>query len=73
MGILTKGTQVLERGSVLNSPWRVIGQGRHGVICRRSEAGNVTTRCFKPEELRRAEEPTELARGLVEDVAHCVG
>jgi hypothetical protein len=71
MGILTKGTQVRERGSTRNSTWCVVGHGRHGVICRRSEGGNVTTRCFKPEELQRAEEP--LARGLAEeDVAHCV-
>jgi len=61
-GILIKGTQVRERGSALNSPWRVVGQGRHGVICRRSEGSNVTTRCFKPEELQKAEEPLELAR-----------
>jgi hypothetical protein len=74
MGILTKGTQVRERGSARNSTWRVVGQGRHGVICRRAEGGNVTTRCFKPEELQRAEEPVALACSLVEeDVAHCVG
>jgi hypothetical protein len=60
-GVLTKGTQVHERGSALNPPWRVVGQGRHGVICRRSDGSNVTTRCFKPEELQRAEEPLELA------------
>lgn len=74
MGILTKGTQVRERGPVHTLPWRVVGQGRHGVICRRAEGGNVTTRCFKPEELQRVEEPLEMARSLVEeDVAHCVG
>ena len=74
MGILTKGTQVREKGLVLTSPWRVVGQGRHGVICRRAEGGNVTTRCFKPEELQRVEEPIDLGPGPVaEDVAHCVG
>ena len=61
--ILTKGTQVWEKASVPTLPWRVVGQGRHGVICRRSEGSNVMTRCFKPEELQRADEPAlELMR-----------
>ena len=51
--ILTTGTQVWEKGAALASPWRVVGQGRHGIICRRSEGSNVITRCFKPDELRR--------------------
>jgi hypothetical protein len=73
-GILTKGMQVRERGAGLDSPWRVVGQGRHGVICRRAQGGNVTTRCFKPEELQRTEEPSELVRSLgEEDVVHCLG
>ena len=55
--ILTKGTQVWEKASVPTLPWRVVGQGRHGVICRRSEGSNVMTRCFKPEELQGADEP----------------
>ena len=54
--ILTTGTQVWEKGAALAPPWRVVGQGRHGIICRRSEGSNVTTRCFKPEELRRTGE-----------------
>jgi hypothetical protein len=63
LSILTKGTQVLEKGSAPALPWHVVGQGRHGVICRRSEGSNVMTRCFKPEELQRAEDPArELAR-----------
>jgi hypothetical protein len=60
--ILTTGTQVWEKGAALASPWRVVGQGRHGIICRRSEGSNVTTRCFKPDELRRTgESALELA------------
>ena len=54
--ILTTGTQVWEKGAALASPWRVVGQGRHGIICRRSEGSNVITRCFKPDELRRTGE-----------------
>jgi hypothetical protein len=54
--ILTTGTQVWEKGAALASPWRVVGQGRHGIICRRSEGSNITTRCFKPDELRRTGE-----------------
>jgi len=55
-----------------------VGQGRHGVICRRSEGSNVMTRCFKPEELQRAEDPArELARtGYAEGgqiKQHCLG
>ncbi len=61
--LLTKGTQVWEKASAPTLPWRVVGQGRHGVICRRSEGSNVMTRCFKPEELQRADEPAlELMR-----------
>ena len=60
--ILTTGTQVWEKGAALASPWRVVGQGRHGIICRRSEGSNITTRCFKPDELRRTgESALELA------------
>lgn len=54
--ILMKGTQVWQKGSALTSPWHVVGQGRHGIICRRSEGGNVITRCFKPDELQRADD-----------------
>jgi hypothetical protein len=56
LSLLTKGTQVWEKGSAPALPWRVVGQGRHGVICRRSEGSNVMTRCFKPDELQRADE-----------------
>ena len=63
LSILTKGTQVWEKGSAPALPWHVVGQGRHGVICRRSEGSNVMTRCFKPEDLQRAEDRAhELAR-----------
>jgi hypothetical protein len=63
LSLLTKGTQVWEKGSAPALPWRVVGQGRHGVICRRSEGSNVMTRCFKPDELQRADEPArEVAR-----------
>jgi hypothetical protein len=55
--ILTKGTPVREKGAAPTLPWHVVGHGRHGVICRRAEGGTVTTRCFKPDELQRADDP----------------
>jgi hypothetical protein len=55
--ILMSGTQVWEKASTVALPWRVVGQGRYGVICRRSEGGNVTTRCFSPDELVGGEAP----------------
>jgi len=63
LSILTKGTQVWEKGSAPALPWRVVGQGPHGIICRRSDGSNVMTRCFKPEELQRTDEAArEVAR-----------
>lgn len=60
--ILAKGTQVREKGAALALPWCVVGQGRHGIICRRSEGGNVTTRCFKPDELQPMSPHLEVVR-----------
>jgi hypothetical protein len=55
--ILIKGTRVWEKGSAPTLPWCVVGHGRHGIICRRSEGSNVITRCFKPDQLQRADDP----------------
>ena len=60
--ILAKGTQVRVKGAAPAPPWCVVGQGRHGIICRRSEGGNVTTRCFKPDELQPMNPHLELIR-----------
>jgi len=72
--ILVRGTQVWEKGSALRSAWRVVGQGRHGVICRRADGLTVTTRCFKLSELQRVADAA--ADGHHADDAHvepCLG
>jgi len=73
--ILTKGTPVREKGAAPTLPWHVVGHGRHGVICRRAEGSTVTTRCFKPDELQRADDPacTRAAAGFVEGVQARLG
>ena len=55
--ILTKGTPVRVKGAAPTLPWQVVGHGRHGVICRRTEGSTVITRCFKPDELQATDDP----------------
>jgi len=62
LNILMRGTQVWEKGSA-RLAWRVVGQGRHGVICRRADGLTVTTRCFKLSELQWAGDAVDFADG----------